>query len=376
MRGRDQERPSARPRRPPVMADVGQLAGVSHQTVSRVINGSSHVSPGTRDRVLAAMAELGYRPNSIARALVTGRSRTVGVVSFDTTLYGPASTLFGIERAAHAAGYFVIIASLKALDRTSVGEAIERLQMHGVDGILVIVSDQESADALLHAPADVPLVAVEAGPESGIPVVAVDQLAGAKMGTGHLLGLGHETVWHISGPSGSLESQRRVDGWRARLESAGRALPPVLTGDWSARSGYDLGRRLSRDHTVTAVFVSNDQMALGVLRAMHEAGRQIPDQVSVLGFDDIPESPYFTPPLTTVRQDFGEVGSRSLRVLVRAIEAFKTGARPAAGSLVAPELIVRASTAVAAAAPPSQLPAGSAAPVDTWRVTDEALGRD
>ncbi|MDQ2792296.1 MAG: LacI family DNA-binding transcriptional regulator [Actinomycetota bacterium] len=334
------------------MADVGRIAGVSHQTVSRVINGSSHVSPPTRGRVLAAMQELGYRPNSIARALVTGRSRTLGVVSFDTTLYGPASTLFGIERAAHAAGYFIIIASLKALDRASVGEAIDRLQLHGVDGILVIVPDEESADALLHAPTDVPLVAVEAGPESGIPVVAVDQVAGAVMGTGHLLDLGHETVWHISGPPSSLESQRRVEGWRARLESAGRTPPPMLSGDWSARSGYDLGRRLSRDRAVTAVFASNDQMALGVLRAMHEAGRGVPHEVSVIGFDDIPESPYFMPPLTTVRQDFGEVGSRSLRVLVSAIEALKTGGRPPAGSLVEAELIVRSSTAVVAVAGP------------------------
>ena len=197
----DEDSAPVRRRRPPVMSDVGHLAGVSHQTVSRVINGSRHVAPQTRDRVLAAMRELGYRPNSIARALATGRSRTLGVVSFDTTLYGPASTLFGIERAAHEAGYFIIIASLKALDRTSVAEAIERLQLHGVDGILVIVSDDQSADALLHASAEVPLVAVEAGPEHGIPLVAVDQLAGA--GHGHAPSPGRSgtrLVWHISGP--------------------------------------------------------------------------------------------------------------------------------------------------------------------------------
>ena len=160
----DDEKAPSRPRRPAIMSDVGRLAGVSHQTVSRVINGSRHVSPQTRERVLAAMRELGYRPNSIARALATGRTRTLGVVSFDTTLYGPASTLFGIERAAHEAGYFIMVASLKALDRASVVEAIERLRVQGVDGILVIVSEEESAEALLHAPLDVPLVAVEAGP--------------------------------------------------------------------------------------------------------------------------------------------------------------------------------------------------------------------
>jgi len=335
------------PRRPAVMSDVGRLAGVSHQTVSRVINGSRHVRPSTRDRVLAAMRELDYRPNSYARALVTGRSRTLGVVSFDTTLYGPASTLFGIERAAHEAGYFIIIASLKALDRASVVDAVGRLQLQGVDGILVIVSEEESAEALLHASADVPLVAVEAGPERGVAVVAVDQLAGATMATQHLIALGHETVWHLTGPAASLESQRRVLGWRTALTAAGASPPPPLIGDWSARSGYRLGRQLSRDPAVSAVFVANDQMALGVLRAMHESGRSIPGEVSVVGFDDIPEAPYFTPPLTTVRQDFGEVGSRSLRVLVAAVEAFKTSAPVAAGSLIEPELIVRASTAPA-----------------------------
>jgi DNA-binding LacI/PurR family transcriptional regulator len=330
--------------RPAVMSDVGRLAGVSHQTVSRVINGSEHVRPATRERVLAAMRELDYRPNSIARALVTGRSRTLGVVSFDTTLYGPASTLFGIERAAHEAGYFIVIASLRALDRPSVTEAVERLQLQGVDGILVIVSEQTVAEALLSAPAVVPLVAVEAGPDTGVPVVAVDQRAGAIMATRHLLELGHETVWHVTGPPRSLESGQRIAGWREALTAAGATTPEPLVGDWSAHSGYEHGRRLSRDRDLTAVFVSNDQMALGVLRAMHEAGRRIPEEISIVGFDDIPESPYFTPPLTTVRQDFGEVGSRSLRVLVSSLETLEAGERPPDGSLVIPELVVRAST--------------------------------
>lgn len=338
-------RPSARPRRPPVMADVGRLAGVSHQTVSRVINGSRHVSPDTRERVLAAMAELGYRPNSIARALVTGRSQTLGVVSFDTTLYGPASTLFGIERAAHEAGYFIIVASLRALDRASVDEAVDRLRLQSVDGILVIVSEQEAAEALLQASPDVPLVAAEAGPGSGVPVVAVDQLAGARDATRHLLELGHATVSHVTGPPASLESGLRIQAWRETLKAAGATVPEPLTGDWSPASGYAHGRTLAADPRVSAVFVANDQMALGVVRAMHEAGRRIPEDMSVVGFDDIPEAPYFTPPLTTVRQDFGELGSRSLRVLVRAIQAAATGAPQPAGSLIRPRLVVRASTA-------------------------------
>jgi DNA-binding LacI/PurR family transcriptional regulator len=239
-----------------------------------------------------------------------------------------------------------MVASLKALDRASVVQAIERLRVQGVDGILVIVSEEESAEALLHAPLDVPLVAVESGPDRGIPVVAVDQAKGATQATRHLLDLGHETVHHITGPLSSIESQQRAAGWRATLEAAGAPRPEPLIGDWSARAGYHLGRRLTRNRSLTAVFVANDQMALGLLRAMHEAGRRIPEEISVVGFDDIPESPYFTPPLTTVRQDFGEVGSRSLRVLVRTIESVEAGERPPRGSLVPPELVVRASTTV------------------------------
>src|SRR5919205_1186606 len=159
-------------RRGPVMADVARVAGVSHQTVSRVINEADHVRPETRERVLRAMLELDYRPNSLARALVTGRSRTLGVVSFDTTLYGPASTLFGIERAAHAEGYFVSIASVTSLDRASVLAAVEQLRAQGVAGVLLITPQEPAAEAVLDVPADMPVVAVEAGPEEEIPVVA------------------------------------------------------------------------------------------------------------------------------------------------------------------------------------------------------------
>ena len=167
----EDERSPSRGRRA-VMSDVGRLAGVSHQTVSRVINGNPHVRPETRERVVEAMLELGYRPNSVARALVTGRSRTLGVVSFDTTLYGPASTLLGIERAAHEEGYFIIVASLKAMDRPSIADAVERLLRHGVDGMLFITPQLEAADALTGASGDAPLVAVEAGIDDAIPVVA------------------------------------------------------------------------------------------------------------------------------------------------------------------------------------------------------------
>jgi DNA-binding LacI/PurR family transcriptional regulator len=328
-------------RRTAVMADVARLAGVSHQTVSRVINDSAHVRAETRARVLAAMRTLDYRPNPAARALVTGRSRTLGVVSFDTTLYGPASTLFAIEQAAHAAGYFITIVSLLAMDRASVLGAVDRLRVQGVDGILVITPQEGAAAAVANLPSAVPVVAVEAGRPGSVPVVAVDQFAGAVSATQLLLDLGHRTVWHIAGPPDFLEAQQRVEGWRATLDAAGAQAPPLLTGDWSPRSGYEVGRRLAEDPEVTAVFVANDQMALGVLRALHERGRSIPREISIVGFDDIPEAQYFTPPLTTVRQDFGEVGRSSLRLL---LDLMQSG-QPPSRLTIAPELIVRRSTA-------------------------------
>jgi DNA-binding LacI/PurR family transcriptional regulator len=328
-------------KRRPVMSDVARLAGVSHQTVSRVINDSRHVRAETRERVEVAMRQLNYRPNSVARALVTGRSKTLGVVSFDTTLYGPASTLYGIERAAHDAGYFITIASLERLDRASVLEAIERLRMQGVEGILVIAPQEGGARALLQAPAGVPLVALEAGPHDVVPLASVDQFAGAWLATDHLLQLGHRTVWHLSGPTGWPEAADRVRGWRDALQAGGATLPPALEGDWSARSGHELALQLVDDPNVTAIFVANDQMALGALRALHESGRRIPQDVSVVGFDDIPEAPYFTPPLTTVRQDFDEMGRRGLRLLLDTISA--PDGSPAHHEVV-PELIVRASS--------------------------------
>jgi DNA-binding LacI/PurR family transcriptional regulator len=328
-------------RRTAVMADVAKLAGVSHQTVSRVINDSAHVRPDTRRRVLAAMRQLDYRPNPAARALVTGRSQTLGVVSFDTTLYGPASTLFAIEQAAHAAGYFITIVSLLALDRVSVMGAIERLRVQGVDGILVISPQASAAEALVNLPADVPLVAVEAGPAGSVPVVAVDQFGGAASATRLLLDLGHRTVHHVAGPRDWLEARERVEGWRSTLAGAGIEAPPPLIGDWSPRSGYALGQRLAEDPNATAIFVANDQMALGLLRALHERGHRIPERVSVVGFDDIPEAQYFTPPLTTVRQGFAEMGRSAMRML---LDAMQGNGQPGARLTVAPELVVRRST--------------------------------
>jgi DNA-binding LacI/PurR family transcriptional regulator len=324
------------------MMDVARLAGVSHQTVSRVLNNHPSVRDATRARVTAAIDELAYRRNYAARTLVTGRSQTLGVISFDTTLYGPASTLYGIEQAAREAGYFVAIASLKTIDRASVLEAFEMLRNQSVDGIIVIAPQASAARAIEELPRSFPVVAVEGGAAAGVPVVAVDQYTGGRLATEHLLGLGHQTVWHLGGPADWLEAEDRKRGWSDALADRGRRAPEPLTGDWSARSGYAAGRMLAERDDVTAVFVGNDPMALGVLRALHEAGRRVPDDVSVVGFDDVPEAEYFTPPLTTVRQDFSEVGRRSLAALLARLDE---GGAPGERQIVPVQLVVRHSTA-------------------------------
>ncbi|MEU4605284.1 LacI family DNA-binding transcriptional regulator [Kribbella sp. NPDC023972] len=335
-------------RRPPVMADVAQLAGVSHQTVSRVLNDHPNVRGETRDRVLAAIDDLGYRRNLAARALVTRHSRTLGVVSFDTTLYGPASTVYGIEQAARAAGYFISIVSLKTLTAERVVEAVEFLSDQGVDGIVVVAPQRSAARALAGLSTHVPVVAVEGGQGGDTPAVSVDQADGARQLVEHLLGLGHETVWHVAGPTDWLEAEGRLDGWRKALTAAGRPVPDPLVGDWSPRSGYDAGRRLAEVPGLTAVFVANDQMALGLLRAFTELRIQVPGQVSVAGFDDIPEAEFFNPPLTTVQQDFGEVGRRSIEILLRRVES---GEDPGYEQSVVPaRLVIRDSSGRAARA--------------------------
>jgi len=326
-------------RRPVVMTEVARLAGVSHQTVSRVLHDSPNVRGETRDRVLAAIRQLDYRPNSMARALVTGRSKTLGVVASDTTQYGPASTVSGIEEAAHDAGYAVSVSSLRSLNRATVLNAIERLRDQGVDGVAIIAPHRAGVDALRHVRSDFPTVAVEAGQNSPIPTASVDQRAGAVAATKHLLRLGHETVWHLAGPVDWQDAEERIFGWRTALEEANAPVPALLRGDWTPRSGYELGETLLKNLGLTAVFVGNDQMALGLLRRLHEARREVPKDISVVGFDNIPEAAYFTPPLTTIRQDFAELGRRCLHILLARIE----GEQPTR-AIVPPELVVRESS--------------------------------
>jgi DNA-binding LacI/PurR family transcriptional regulator len=340
------------------MTDVARMAGVSHQTVSRVLNGHSSVRASTRQRVEAAIEQLGYRPNLAARALVTGRSATLGLVTLDTTLFGPVATLYGIERAAREAGYYLSVVSLRSIDHDSLGEALQRLIAQAVAGVVIIAPLASAGRALTGLPRGLPLVVVEGDPGTRLAVVTVDQHLGARLATEHLLALGHSTVFHVSGPDEWTEARERVSGWRAALDAARAPVPPVIRGDWTARSGYEAGCRLAAEPDASAVFVANDHMALGVLRAMSERGRKVPEQMSVVGFDDIAESEYFTPPLTTVHQDFDAVGRRSLELLLEQVDGDASGGDAPGGDApggdapggearvgIAPQLVVRQSTA-------------------------------
>lgn len=327
----------------PRAVDVARRAGVSQKTVSRVFNGERYVSEDVRGRVLAAAEDLGYRLNGAARALASGRTRSIGVVTLGTALYGPASLLIGIERAARDAGYALRVVNTLEGDPAGVAGAVESLLEQGVDGIVVSEPIDEGSASLS---VDVPVLVLGApaafgGPRAVAAGVGAESLARAA--TEHLLGLGHVTVHHLAGPQRWFAARDRLQGWRAALAAHDREQPSVIEGDWSAASGYAAGRALAAAGDVTAVFAANDDMAIGLVRALLEAGLRVPEDVSVVGFDDVPVSAYVTPPLTTVRQPFDAVAHEGLRLLVQAIE--KPDAEPAPASDPPVELVVRASTA-------------------------------
>ena len=324
------------------MTDVAKLAGVSHQTVSRVLNDHPNVREQTRMRVHAAIAELGYRPNRAARVLVTGTSQVIGVVSQSSTLYGPAATLTALAETALRHGFTVNVESVRALDHQPIADAIGRHLDQRVAGLVVIAPVESANDALDDLPDDIPLVSIDGDPKRTTELVTVDQEAGANAATKHLLDAGHKTVWHVSGPDTWFDSQGRLAGWQRALIEAGAEIPPVMSADWYAASGYRSGQILARMADVTAVFAGNDHLALGILRALHERGRRVPEDISVVGFDDVPEAAYYIPPLTTVRPDFDAVAAASVDLLLAQIRA---GHRLGDRRILTPTLVTRESVA-------------------------------
>ncbi|WP_349865745.1 LacI family DNA-binding transcriptional regulator [Leifsonia sp. WHRI 6310E] len=336
--------------RAPGVREVAAAAGVSRQTVSRVLNDHPSIRPETRDRVIAAMAELNFRPNRAARMLTTARSTTIGVLAASTSsLFGPASSIDAVENAARDAGYFVTVAHTSALDRASVEAALDHLLAQAVEGIVVIAPQQRVQDAMAAVSLSVPSVTLHGAGAAGDDGVFVDQVEGARLATRHLIERGHRRIAHLCGPGDWAEARARRDGFLAEVADHADVTGLVTReGDWTAASGAEIGAELlserRADDRVTAVFSSNDQMALGVLHAARLAGRRVPEDLAVVGFDDIPEAAFFAPPLTTVRQDFPELGRRCVARLVSLIEGGGAdGGGVAFGAPVAPVLVERAS---------------------------------
>lgn len=327
--------------RAPSIIDVAREAGVSAQTVSRVANGMDVVRPTTREKVLAAMDRVGYRPNSAARALKSGRFRTLGVIMSELSSYGNTRTLEAFAREASKAGYSLALTPLWTIAQAGLTGAFTRIADQAVDGLIVVMEEHDLLDSDLARVAGIPTVVVTAGRSHPYASIDTDQAQGARLATEHLLSLGHETVWHIRGPESSHGARDRARAWADTLRAHGRVVPEILPGDWGTASGYAAGKRLAAEPSATAVFAANDAMALGAMRALQEAGRDIPGSVSIVGFDDMELSSDFLPPLTTVHQYFDRVATAAVGMLLDRIEHD----RHSTSDPVATELVIRASTA-------------------------------
>lgn len=324
----------------PGIVDVAERAGVSLSTVSRVISGRTRVSDRLREKVEAAVAELGYRPNAAAQSLVSGRRSTVAVFARNTIRYGYAATLQGIEEAARAAGYVIMIAVVESDDPAAISAAVDGALSQPLAGVIVIEFDELGVATLAAMPKTVPVVAAAGArrPPGETPHAFLDDYVGGYEATKYLLAQGHHTVHHVAIPA-TRPGTGRAWGWRAALDQAGARVPPLLQASYSPTSGYDVAQTLLDDDAVTAVLCGNDELAIGVARAYQEIGRRIPEDVSVVGFDDQPFARMWTPALTTVRQDFVDLGRRTFALLGTWMEQ----GRPPEDSAVTPELVVRES---------------------------------
>src|SRR5699024_3732136 len=325
------------------MIDVAARAGVSQKTVSRVVNGEPHVREELQFRVQDAINDLGFRPNAAARSLVTRRTQRIGIVAFGNTMHGPQSILAAIEAVARADGYSVSMVRTETAARTEVRAALDSLLDQGVEGVVLSEPlNLEGAALVVNEH-----VAVLTLGSRGLTdrddeiVVGTDELGGARVATDHLLALGHQTVHHIAGPRAWAASDLRANGWRLSLESRGIVPPAPVTGDWSPRSGFDAMTQLLEDERLTAVFVANDQMAIGAISAVLRSGRTVPRDISIVGFDDLDVTEYLPTPLTTMRQEFDTFARTGMDYLMKTID----GQPPTEVKHVVPaSLMIRATT--------------------------------
>jgi len=338
--------------------DVAAAAGVSRQTVSRVLNEKPDVAPETRQRVQDVIERLEYRPSSIARSLTQGRSYTLGVVSYGVQYFGPSHTLVGIEHQASELGYTLLLSLIRQPQTSSVHLLHDMLAYH-VDGILWAASEignnrdwTEKEICQL----TVPVVFLDMQSCPNLSVVNVDNRLGGYIATRHLLDQGYRHIGLIAGPLDWWSARQRKLGWQEALHEAGLVAEDglVVEGTWSAASGQRGLRHLLEQHPeIEAVFACNDQMALGAMKEASKSGRRIPDDLAIVGFDDVPEAAFFCPSLSTVRQDLNELGRTAVRELDRMIQAAHQG-EPAGepkAILLEPQLLVRESSAVRKAGP-------------------------
>lgn len=307
--------------RVPSIRDVARLAGVSHQTVSRVLNEHPSIRPETKKRVQDAIAVLDYRPNLAARALVTSTTATIGILSATIGEFGPTSSIAGIEDAARAEGYSVSTVNLPTTSPEAIGEAIRQLGREQVGGIVALAPQVRVFNVLRGMAVGVPLVSLQTASGSDGFTHSADQVAGARSVTEHLIAQGHTDILHLAGPQDWIEAESRMRGYLDALREADLPTFPPIRGDWSADFGYFAGTELARRRDFTAVFAANDLMAIGLMHGFRDAGLDVPRDVSVVGFDDIPVAAHVWPPLTTVHQDFPELGRRAVGILLAEIRS-------------------------------------------------------
>jgi LacI family transcriptional regulator len=331
---------------------VAVAAGVSTQTVSRVINGRPDVSAATRGRVQTVVDELGYRPSALARSLVHRRTNTLAVVAWGIEYFGPSRTLIGIEQQAAELGYSLFLNLLSEPDASSNERAMNDFIDHRVDGIIWAVPEVGEnrtwieRDRLMQLP---PMVFVNMETRPGLAIVSVNNRNGGRQAAQHLIDEGRRKLAIIAGPQKWWEARERYLGWQNAVEQAGLSCSPglVVESDWSAAGGARaMDQLLTQQPDIDAVFASSDQIALGAMRALHASGRRVPQDLAIVGFDNIPESAFFGPPLTTIYQHLVDVGHAAVRNLHQMIELLRHGEElvGAEVTLSEPELIVREST--------------------------------
>lgn len=325
----------------PSMADVARAAGVSPQTVSRVANGEPTVSPKTRERVLRAIRDLNYRPNAAARAMKRGSYKTIGIVYHSLRSVGTQMPVEVISRKAAQSGYATLLLPLEVPTQQNADGAISRLEEMAADAVIAIMPNVFAGPTKAPTFNAAPTLVVASSAAPGVASIDFDHRGGSKQAVDHLLELGHITVDHIAGTRDAPDSVLRREGWEDALKAANRHVPEPVYGDWTPGSGYRAAKELlSRRRLPTAIYVANDKMALGAYRAIREQGLRIPEDVSVIGFDNVDEAAVYDPPLTTVEQDFDAFGNEALAMTLDMIE----GAAPD-HRIIPTRLAVRESTA-------------------------------